>query len=102
MFYSTTNRSSSLKDAGIAPKLPSPTQNETDRVIVLALSKNWQSPEGSSTKMLGLHDFLQRKAAANDQGRALGLHQLLLLEFGKQAAHRLARRADDLGDLFVG
>ena len=99
MFYSTTNRvhlrHRCRSKTALAP------QNETDRVIVLALSRSWQSPEGSSTEMLGLYDLLQRQAAANDQSRALGMHQLFLLEFGEQPAHGLAGRTDDLGDLFV-
>ena len=51
--------------------------------------------------MLRLHNLLQREAAANNERCALRLHQLFLLEFGEQPAHRLARRADDLGNLFV-
>jgi len=59
-------------------------------------------PTNSPPDALRLYDLLERDTAANDQGRASGLHQLLLLEFRKQPAHRLARRADDLGDLLVG
>src|SRR5437764_11091861 len=57
-----------------------------------------QSPQAE----LRLDDLYQRRTIPNQQGRAFELQQLLLLEFGKQAAHGFACGPDNLRNFFVG
>src|SRR6516225_7465613 len=45
---------------------------------------------------------LQRCLVTNQQGRAFGLHDLPLLQVGKQTRDSLARGPNHLGDLLMG
>ncbi len=47
------------------------------------------------------HHLLQRKTAPDHQRRPLGLHQLLLLEFGKQPADGFTRCPDNFRDFLM-
>src|SRR5579871_110144 len=88
--------------------------------VPLPASINWSSLQTSSPRLVfrgllvgsglrfhrvrtlsGLHNFLERRPAADHQRCAFDLHQLFLPEFGEEAADRFASRADDLSDLFV-
>lgn len=95
-FYSATTRYISPNDAAGFCFQRSVNEGETDRVILQKFLRTHHMWEG-----LRLNDLLQCDPAANYQCRAFQHHQLFLLEFGEQSAHRLTRGSDDFCDFFM-